>query len=143
MGNETTAEGVLSGTNAKVFFEGEEIGTWTECTVNITYNYEDVYIGPDIDRQVTGRQGEGTLNMQTTNSMTLKTYQKLLANPHARFTIETELTKLSTGETESGTIGGITFDSLPLQNLSKGALVTKELSFRWMPSKSSFTQLID
>ena len=75
--------------------------------------------------------------------MTARMYQSLLANPNQRFSIETELTKLSTGETESATIGGVTFDSLPLQNLAKGELVTKELSFRWLPSQSSFTQLID
>ena len=140
---ETTAESVLVGTDAKVFLDGEEFGTWTECTLTITYDYDDVYIGRDKDRQATGRQGDGTLNGQATNSMTLKMYNKLLANPNARFTLETELTKLSTGETEAGTVGGITFDSLPLQNLAKGELVTKELSFRWMPSKTSFTQLID
>lgn len=142
MGKEVTAEGVLVGTNAKVFFEGEEIGTWTECKISITYDYEDVYIGMDKDRQITGRQGDGTLNFQATNSMTIDTYNKLKANPTKRFTIETELLKPSTGETEAGTIGGITFDSLPLTDLAKGALVTKELSFRWMPSKTSFPQLI-
>lgn len=140
---EINAQSVLVGTDAKVFLDGEEWGTFTELTTTITYNYDDVYIGRDIDRQATGRQGEGTLNGQSTNSMTIEMYNKLLANPDARFTIETELTKLSTGETESGTMGGITFDSLPLQNLVKGELVTKELQFRWMPSKSSFTQLID
>ena len=137
------AQSVLVGTDAKVFLDGEELGTWTECTLTITYDYDDVYIGRDKDRQATGRQGDGTLNQQATNSMTIKMYNKLLANPNARFTIETELTKLETGETEAGTIGGITFDSLPLQNLSKGELVTKELSFRWMPSQTSFPQLID
>ena len=140
---ETNAQNVLVGTDAKVFLDGEELGTWTECTLTITYDYDDVYIGRDKDRQSTGRQGDGTLNQQATNSMTLKMYNKLMANPNARFTIETELTKLATGETEAGTIGGITFDSLPLQNLVKGELVTKDLSFRWMPSQSSFTQLID
>lgn len=139
---EINAQSVLVGTDAKVFLDGEEWGTFTELTTTITYNYDDVYIGRDVDRQATSRQGEGTLNGQSTNSMTIEMYNKLLANPNARFTIETELTKLSTGETESGTMGGITFDSLPLQNLVKGELVTKELSFRWMPSQSSFTQLI-
>ena len=140
---EINAQSVLVGTDAKVFLDGEELGTWTECTLNITYNYDDVYIGRDVDRQTTSRQGEGTLKFQATNSMTLKMYNKLMANPNVRFTIETELTKLATGETESGTIGGVTFDSLPLQAMSKGESVTKELSFRWMPSQSSFTQLID
>lgn len=139
---EINAQSVLVGTDAKVFLDGEEWGTFTELTTTITYNYDDVYIGRDVDRQATSRQGEGTLNGQSTNSMTIEMYNKLLANPNARFTIETELTKLSTGETEAGTIGGVTFDSLPLQNMSKGELVTKELSFRWMPSQSSFTQLI-
>ena len=136
------AQNVLVGTDAKVFLNGEEWGTFTELTLTITYAYDDVYIGRDVDRQATSRTGEGTLNGQATNSMTIQMYNTLLANPNARFTIETELTKLSTGETESGTIGGVTFDSLPLQNLVKGELVTKELSFRWMPSQSSFTQLI-
>lgn len=140
---EINAQNTLVGTDAKVFLNGEELGTWTECTLNITYNYDDVYIGRDIDRQTTGRQGEGTLNFQATNSITIEMYNNLLANPNARFTIETELTKLATGETESATIGGVTFDSLPLQDMAKGELVTKELSFRWMPSQSSFTQLID
>lgn len=139
---EINAQGVLVGTDAKVFLDGEEWGTFTECTLTITYNYDDVYIGRDTDRQATSRQGEGTLNGQATNSMTAKMYQDLLVNPNKRFTIETELTKLDTGETESATIGGVTFDSLPLQNMTKGELVTKELSFRWMPSQSSFTQLI-
>ena len=139
---EINAENVLVGTDAKVFLNGEEWGTFTECTLTITYNYDDVYIGRDVDRQATSRQGDGTLNGQATNSMTIEMYNTLLENPNARFTIETELTKLSTGETEAGTIGGVTFDSLPLQNLVKGELVTKELSFRWMPAQSSFTQLI-
>ena len=50
--------------------------------------------------------------------------------------------KETKNETEAGTIGGVTFDNLPLQNLAKGELVTKELTFRWMPSQTSFTQLI-
>ena len=137
------AKEVLVGTDAKVFLNGEEWGTFTACEINITYNYDDVYIGRDVDRQATSRQGEGTLSGQATNSMTAKMYQSLLVNPNQRFSIETELTKPDTGETESATINGVTFDSLPLQNLSKGELVTKELSFRWLPSQSSFTQLID
>jgi hypothetical protein len=139
---EINAQSVLVGTDAKVFLDGEELGTWTECTLEVEYGSEDVYIGRDVDRQITSRTGNGTLNFQATNSMTIKMYNKLMANPFARFTIETELTKLSTGETESATIGGVSFESLPLQNMSKGELVTKELSFRWMPSQSSFTQLI-
>lgn len=140
---EVNAQNVLVGTDAKVFLNGEEWGTFTNCEINIKYNYDDVYIGRDVDRQATSRQGEGTVSGQVTNSMTARMYQSLLANPNQRFSIETELTKLSTGETESATIGGVTFDSLPLQNLAKGELVTKELSFRWLPSQSSFTQLID
>jgi len=139
---DVNAQNVLVGTDAKVFLNGQEWGTFTELTLTITYDYDDVYIGRDKDRQTTGRQGDGTLNGQATNSMTIEMYNTLLANPNARFTIETELTKLATGETEAGTIGGVTFDSLPLQNLVKGELVTKELSFRWMPSQTSFTQLI-
>lgn len=140
---EVNAQNVLVGTDAKVFCEGEEIGTWTELTLTTTYNYDDVYIGRDKDRQATGRESNGTLKKQATNSMTAKMYQELLANPNKRFSIETELTQLSTGKTESVSVGGITWDDLPLQALAKGELVTKELQFRWMPGQSSITQLID
>lgn len=140
---EVNAQNVLVGTDAKVFLNGEEIGTWTELKLTTTYDYDDVYIGRDKDRQATGRESTGTLNHQATNSLTAKLYQDLLVNPNKRFTIETELTQLSTGQTESVTVGGITFDSIPLQAMSKGELVNKELSFRWMPSQSSITQLIN
>ena len=72
------AQNVLVGSDAKVFLNGEEIGTWTECTLTTTYDYDDVYIGRDKDRQATGRESTGTLNHQATNSLTAKLYQDLL-----------------------------------------------------------------
>lgn len=138
-----TAKEVLTGTDAKVFLEGEELGTWTalEATINVTY--ADVQIGYDVDRKGVSWQGTGTLNWQATNSMTVKMFNKLKANKDVRFTIEAELTKPSTGESQSVTLSGVTFDSLPLATWSKGEVVSNELSFVWLPSASNFPQLID
>ena len=40
----TTAKDVLTGSDVKVFFEGEEIATFTSIEATITLNTEDVQI---------------------------------------------------------------------------------------------------
>lgn len=137
-----TAKEVLSGTDAKVFLDGEELGTWTNIEATVTFNYEDVQIGYDVDRKAVSWQGDGTINWQATNSMTVKLFNKIKANKDARFVIEAEITKTSTGETQMETLNGVTFDSLPLSTWAKGELATNELSFRFLPSSSMFPQLI-
>ena len=137
-----TAKEVLTGSNAKVFLDGEELGTWSNLEVTVTINYEDVQIGFDLDRKAVSWQGEVTLNWQATNSMTVELFNKLKANKDVRFVIEAEITSDATGETQSETINGVTFDSLPLSAWAKGELVTNELSGRFIPSASQFTQLI-
>jgi hypothetical protein len=137
-----TAKEVLTGSNAKVFLDGEELGTWSNLEVTVTINYEDVQIGFDVDRKAVSWQGEVTLNWQATNSMTVELFNKLKANKDVRFVIEAEITSDATGETQSETINGVTFDSLPLSTWAKGELVTNELSGRFIPSASQFTQLI-
>ncbi len=136
------ARKVLTGTNAKVFLDGEEIGTWTNLEATVEIDYEDVYVGFDKDRKATGWQGTGSLNMQVTNSMNVRMFNKLKANKDVRFTIEGEITNDATGETQSETLEGVSFDSIPLSTWEKGALVTSEMSFRFLPSKSQFPQLI-
>lgn len=136
------AKDVLTGTDAKVFLNGEEIGTWTNLEATVTVNYEDVQIGYDVDRKAVSWQGEGTLNLQATNSMTVNMFNRLKVTKDARFTIEAELTKPSTGETQTETLNGVTFDSLPLSTWGKGEVVTNEMSFRFTPSAAQFSQLI-
>ena len=137
-----TAKEVLTGTDAKVFLDGEELGTWTNIEATVTINYEDVQIGYDVDRKAVSWQGDLTLNWQATNSMTVELFNKLKNNKDARFTVEAEITSSATGETQSQTLNGVTFDSLPLSTWAKGELVTNELSGRFIPSSSQFTQLI-
>lgn len=136
------ARNVLTGTNAKVFLDGEEIGMWTNLEATVEIDYEDVYIGFDKDRKSTGWQGTGSLNKQETNSMNVRIFNKLKANKDVRFTIEGEITNDATGETQSQTLEGVSFDSIPLSTWEKGALVTSEMSFKFLPSKSQFPQLI-
>ena len=45
------AKEVLVGTDAKVFLNGEEWGTFTACEINITYNYDDISAEMLIDKR--------------------------------------------------------------------------------------------
>lgn len=143
MGKITTAQQVLSATEAKVFLDGEEIGTWTDFSATVTINYEDVYVGPDVDRREVSRQGDGSISHQVINSIGPKLFNKLKNNRGLRFTIEGEITSDTTGETQSMTIPEITFDSIPLATWTKGSVVTSEMSFRFPPSKTQFPGLIN
>ena len=59
--SKTTAKDVLTGSFARVFFKGNEIATFTNITMTITPNYEDVQIGLDVDRTLVSWTGEGSL----------------------------------------------------------------------------------
>ena len=74
--------------------------------------------------------------------MTVELFNKLKNNKDARFTVEAEITSSATGETQSQTLNGVTFDSLPLSTWAKGELITNELTGRFLPSSSQFPQLI-
>lgn len=130
-----TATDVLTGTDVSVWLNGDEVGTWTTFEATVTINYEDVQIGMDVDRKVVSWQGDGNINHQATNSLTVEMFNKMKSNPDVRFTIEGELTKRSTGEKEAYSIPGVTFDTLPLATWNKGELVNKEIAFRFPPSQ--------
>ena len=138
-----TASEVLTGTDVKVWCDGEELGTFTNFEATVTYNYEDIQIGFDVDRVVISSQGDGSISHQATNSISVKLFNKLKANRNLRFKIEGEITKVATGEVQSMTLNGCTFDSLPLAAWGKGEVVTNEMSFRFMPSQSIMNQIID
>lgn len=139
----TQAKQVLTGTNARVFLVGKELGFWTSFEATVTINYEDVYVGSDVDRKEVSRTGEGSINHQTINSIGPKLFNMLKNNRDLRFEIEAEITSDATGEVQSMTIPGVTFDSIPLASWEKGGLVENEMSFRFPASKVQFPQLID
>ena len=143
MADSKTVQKALTGSNAKVFLEGEEIATFQELTATVTIGYQDIQIGFDVDRKAVSWQGEGTLNWQSTNSLTTKLFDKIKAMPDVRFTIEAEMLQPLTGQTQAMTLTGVTVDALPLAQWAKGELVTNELSYRWVPSAAAFPQLID
>ncbi len=137
------AKQTLVGTNAKVFLAGEEIGFWTSFSATVTINYEDVYVGSDVDRKEVSRTGEGSINHQVTNSIGPKLFNKLRNNKDLRFEIEAEITSDDTGGVQSMTIPGVTLNEIPLANWEKGGLVTNEIGFRFPASRVQFPQLID
>lgn len=136
------AKQALTGTDAKVFLDGEELGTWTNIEATVTINYEDVQIGYDVKRHPVSWQGDGSISWQATNSITANIFNKLRNNKNATFTIEAEITQPSTGLTQMETLNDVTFDSLPLSTWAKGELVANELSFRFAPSEVVFPQTI-
>lgn len=138
-----TAKQVLTGTNGKLFIDGEEIGTWQSVSLTITINYEDVIIGSDVDRKEVSRTGEGSISRQMTNSLDARLYNKLKNQKDLRFEIETEITSDATGESQIITVPGVSFDAFNLLNMEKGSLATSEMSFRFPASKIQMPQLID
>lgn len=139
----TTAKDVLTGSFARVFFKGNEIATFTNITMTITPNYEDVQIGLDVDRTLVSWTGEGSLTHQATNSIGVELFNEMKATGDLRVTIEAEMTKKSTGETQFTSAPNCTLDSIPIANWSKGELVEYEIGFRFNPSELQTTQLID
>ena len=139
----TQAQQVLSGTNGKVFIDGEEIGTWQSVSLTITINYEDVIIGSDVDRKEVSRTGEGTISRHVTNSLDAKLYNKLKGKKDLRFEIEAEVTSDATGDSQIITVPGVSFDAFNLLNMEKGALASSDMSFRFPASKLQMPQLID
>ena len=138
-----TVKDILTGTDVKVFFDGEEIATFTSIEATITVNTEDVQIGMDVLAKAVSWQGEGTLSHQATNSIGVKVLNKLKANRDAVFTIEAELSKPATGETQFTSMPNCTITEIPLLAWSKGELVENEIPFRFAPSEVQNTQLID
>ena len=133
----------LTGTDVKVFFEGEEIATFTSIEATITLNTEDYQIGMDVLPHTVSWTGEGTLSHQATNSLGVKILNKIKAKRDVTFTIEAEMTKHSTGETQFTSMPNCTITEIPLIAWSKGELVENKLPFRFPPSEVQNTQLID
>lgn len=137
-----TGADVLTGTDAKVWCYGDEVGAWEKIELNIAINYDDVQVGQDVDRKGVSWQGEGTLSKQETNSFNTKLFNKLKDNLDTRFTIECELIKKSTGERASYTVNNVSFDSLPLIAWVKGETVKSDINFRFTPSDMIVNDLI-
>lgn len=140
----TQAVETIKATNARVFLEGEEVGFWTSFSAAVTINYEDVYVGDDVDRREVSKQGDGSLANQLSNSINVKLFNKIKAGgKNARFTIEGVIEKDATGEYEIVTIPGVTLDSIPLATWEKGAVAKSDISFRFPPSQVTYSQLIN
>lgn len=133
----------IKATNARVYLAGEEIGFWTSFSASVTINYEDVYVGDDVDRREVSKQGDGSLANQISNSMNVQLFNKIKAGgKNARFTIECEVEKDATGEYQIATIPGVTLDAIPLADWEKGAVAKSDISFRFPPSQVTFSQVI-
>ena len=139
----TTAKDILTGSDVKVFFEGEEIATFTSIEATVTLNTEDVQIGMDVMPKTVSWQGEGTLSHQATKTIGANILNKIKANRDVTFTIEAEITKPATGETQFTSLPNCTITEIPLIAWSKGELVESEIPFRFAPSEVQNTQLID
>ena len=127
---------VLCGTWGRVWFDGTEVGNVTNITASITNNYEDVPVGSDVDRKLVSQTGEGTLTFNQTDNLTSKLAKAYQGGKDPRFVIETNLKDPSAlnAQQEGYTINNISLDSVPFLGMEKGALISKEISFRFTPS---------
>lgn len=128
----------LVGTWGRVWLDGEEVAKIQSITADVTNNYEDYYEGADVQRVKVSQQGTGTMTLQEVYNIAASLLSKYLEKgeePH--FVIETNLSDPSAynKQQEAYTINHVSFDSIPFLNLSKGAVVTRELSFAFPPSK--------
>lgn len=127
----TVVESALRGTYGRVWLEGEEIGILKNISLQVTPNYEDVMVGFTVDRQPVSIHYSGSLTFEAVNSISSELCAKYLKNTSTRFTIECNLQDPCAGGKEEGyTINGVTFDSFPLANWQKGALIEKTFQFR-------------
>ncbi len=126
-----TVESALRGTYGRVWLEGEEIGILKNISLTVTPSYEDVIVGFTVDRQAVSITYSGELSFEAVNSISSNLCAKYLKNNNMRFTIECNLSDpAANGKEEGYTITGVTFDSFPVANWKKGALINKTFQYR-------------
>lgn len=134
----------LSGSEGSVFLDGSEIAKVTSVEATITFNYEDVYNGSDVDRKKVSQTGTGTISFQQTSSISANLLKKYMGGKEPRFVIEASLEDKDaiSDQIESFTLNNVSFDSLPIINWQKGSVVTKELPFRFTPTDMQTNSMI-
>lgn len=136
MNNKYPARQALAGTFGRVWLDGVEIGIVTNIQATVNNTYEDVPVGTDIDRKLMSQTGEGSLTFNQVNNITSATFKKYQGGKDPRFVIEANLKDPNAinGQQEGYTINNVSFDSIPLINWENGALISKEMPFRFTPS---------
>lgn len=126
----------LRGTWGRVWIDGEEVGILVSITATITNNYEDIQVGPDVDRSMVSQTGEGSVVFKQVNNLSTSIAERYLGGKDPRFVIEANLKDPAAinGQQEGYTINNVSFDSVPLINWENGTVIQKELPFRFTVS---------
>lgn len=134
----------LSGTHARIFFNGLLIATATKIDLKITPQREDVQVGMDIDTKITGLKGEGTLSVTRTTSIFKEVLEKILEGKDVRGTIVTELKDpdATGGQVERYQLNNVALNEFPIA-YEMGAVVKSEFSFGFTPGDMIILETID
>lgn len=129
------ANNTLSGTWAKVKWNGLDIAEVTKISAKTTANREDVQIGLDVDSKITGLKGEGTMTVVKVYSRFEDVRQEILAGKDPRGTIITSLKDPDAigGQEERYQISNVALSEFGIE-YEKGAVVKQEIPFRFTPT---------
>lgn len=131
-----SARQAVKGTFGRVWIDGVEVGILSSVSATITNNYEDLQVGSDVDHTLVSQTGEGTLTFKQVNNLSTTIAERYRGGQDPRFVIEANLKDPSAlnSQQEGYTINNVSFDSIPLINWETGAVISKELPFRFTPS---------
>lgn len=136
----------LSGNFGKLWVNGALIFEISAFSAKVTADRDDVYIGADKDSKITGLTGEGSF---TIKQVFTRGFNRLLENwkngHDERFVFIGELADPDTvgGQYERVRLENIAINELDIMKFEKGAVIEKEISFRWTPSDTFFEDAIE
>lgn len=125
----------LSGTWAKLWWNGFLVAEMNKITTKVTVNREEVQTGMDVDTKVTGQKGEGTISLIKTYTRFEDVREAISKGQDPRGTIVTALKDpdAAGGQSERWQIGNVAMSEFGFE-WEKGAVVKKEYPFTFTPS---------
>lgn len=133
--NEITGNRHLTGTWSEVWYNGFKIAECNKITVKVTVNREEIQTGIDVDTEITGQKGEGTLSLVKTYTRFEDVRIAIGKGNDPRGTIITKLKDpdATGGQTERYRIGNVALSEFGYE-YEKGAVVKQEVPFTFTPS---------
>lgn len=136
MGNKVPGYRILTGTYAEVWVSGELIAEAKKIELKVTYNREDVQLGPDVDSKLTGQAGEWTMALSKVYSRYEDVRQSVIKGNDKRLQIITKLADPDAvgHQIERYSVSNCWINDLPVVSYERGALVEMEVSGGFTPS---------
>lgn len=127
---------VITGTHGKLWLDNVLLAEMKEVNLTVNAEEEEVFIGMDKDRKLTGLTGEGTYILQKVYSRARPILREWVKGKDKRMTLTFQIDDPDAvgGQIERITVGGVWIKSLNIIKWSKGAKVEEEFPFGFRPS---------